>query len=128
MICIFRANDNKSGEIQHMVIAAKAQTSTARRVRKAKPQVPQRMYPESRVNRIATLELGESESAAIRLPLDGGLDKDHVKDTLESLRLSIAKAMNVAGKRSGNTYTVESGQFFVAKGDIVVTVVVTRTA
>lgn len=96
-------------------------------MRKTQGVPAQRNYPESRVNRIAELEVGQSESAAIRLTFGKGLDKDMVAAMSDSLRNSLAKAADVAAKRSGHLYTTETGEFFVAKGDIIVTAVATRT-
>jgi hypothetical protein len=95
--------------------------------RKPRAVAPQRMYPESRVNRMCTLEVGESEAASRRLEFGDVQDGETVQGELEVLRSTISKAAQVASKRSGHTYTTETGQFFTRSNDIVLVAVATRT-
>lgn len=87
----------------------------------------QRVVSDSRPNRIAALEVGQSESAVIRLSLEEAVDVD-VQATINDLKSTMSKAAVRAAERTGYTYMTESGTTLTSTGGIIVFSVVTRTA
>lgn len=87
----------------------------------------QRFHPESRVNRIAALEVGESVSESKRLTVDeyvkGGGEK-----AMASLKQTMSTAAARAGKKAKRKFTTECGEFKTRFGHVIVCAVVTRTA
>ena len=84
-----------------------------------------RNFPDSRANKIATLEVGESYSTSIRLDISN-YDKDGISDQKTKLRNTINKAASNAEKRSGRSFVIEAGEFFTRSYYLIITVVVTR--
>lgn len=88
-------------------------------------QTPQRIHPDSRPNRLAALEIGESISEARRIDLDTS-PKDTIEAETEKLKSVMSKAANFATKRSGYKFITEVGDFRTRSGDLMVVAVVTR--
>lgn len=76
---------------------------------------------------IAALDVGECYSRSQRLDFDM-LTRAELQAANEGLRNSIAPAVRRAGNDTGNAYTVEAGEWRTTSRDLVVTVIVTRTA
>lgn len=85
----------------------------------------ERLHINSRATRIAELKMGESYTESVRCDFDN-MGKEQTKQAKENLRNTLNKAMSNATKRSGKTYTLESGEFFTRTYDIMVCAVVTR--
>lgn len=86
-----------------------------------------RHHPESRANKIAALQLGETYSEAVVFEFDF-VQRDEMLLRSENLRATFSSAVARAGERTaGHKYRMNSGSFIGStSGDIVVTVAVTR--
>ena len=96
-------------------------------INKQKVQPVQRVHPNSRPNRMAELEKGESVSEARRISIDHAT-KDSMEEAYTSLKSVMSKAANFATKRSGYQFITEMGDFRTRSGDLIVVAVVTRIA
>ncbi len=87
----------------------------------------QRFHATSRPNKIAALEIGDSDAMAVRIDFDTQT-KEAIDNAVNLLKSNMGKAADTAAKRSGNKYITEIGKFFTRSGDIVVVSTVTRMA
>lgn len=86
-----------------------------------------RLHVNSRPNRIATLEVGESESITKRLDFDS-IDKETLRSERTSLSNTMSRAIAHAKQRCDGEFVMDSGHYFTQSGDIMLVVSVTRTA
>lgn len=96
---------------------------------KAKPETKamQRVHPDSRSNKIANLEVGESYAEAHRInPEDVAMEVIEVRTT--NLRSTMGKAAARANERTGNSYTTELGGYVTNGKAYIVCATVTRVA
>lgn len=102
-------------------------TKTVKPVAQVQPvlQIPKRMHPTSRVNRIVALECGASLSEAVRIDPDHA-DKDTIKSKALLLKSAMSKAADTATRRSGFKFITEVGEFRTRSEDIMLVAVVTR--
>jgi hypothetical protein len=81
----------------------------------------------SRSNRIANLEIGETEAIVTRLDFDT-TTKEVITDTINRNKSTMSGAVGRAKRiRPGTQFSVEVGDMFTRNGDILIVVAATRT-
>lgn len=83
-------------------------------------------YMPSLLAQLVGLEVGDCVSRAKHLDGDEAT-KEVLGSAIADLRNSVAAAVNRASKKTGNSYTVETGEFRGRSLDVNAVVVVTRT-
>jgi hypothetical protein len=93
------------------------------------PQSPasEEVAQVSLAQQIADLAVGKSVAIADRLDGDEAT-KEVIRETRLRQRNTVAAAVSRAKARSGGTFTVEGGEITTRSLDILITLVVTRTA
>jgi hypothetical protein len=76
---------------------------------------------------VEALDVGETFARAIRFDADE-TQKDVPLDALRALRLSTQATVHRISQRTGNNYTIESGEFRTTSRDIMACLCITRTA
>jgi hypothetical protein len=82
---------------------------------------------DSMVGRLARLDIGETETRAIRIECDKAT-KDTIMETINKLRSNIAATVKQAVDKTGHKYTVETGDIRTRSFDFLLIVAVTRLA
>lgn len=82
-------------------------------------------HANSRPNRIAALDVGQSVAEATRFAFDAATKED-IKACLTNLRGTMTKAAHLATQRSGHEFTTDTFTSLTYSGDIMVVGVVTR--
>lgn len=95
--------------------------------KKTAPKTAETAPVPSRVQQIADLDVGKSASFVERLDGDEAT-KEVILATRDSLLNTTASVVKRAKDKTGQSYTVENGTMTTRSLDIVVIVVVTRTA
>jgi len=86
-----------------------------------------KVQTDSLANRITRLELGRTVAESVRLDFDK-TTRDAFRETVKALRSTMSKAAERARGRSGNEYSIETGDFLTRSGDLMIVATVTRTA
>lgn len=93
----------------------------------ASPPPIRAQHADSRPNRIALLDIGESESMAQRIPMRDAT-AERITASTTAVKGNMSKAAERACERTGNTYTTETVTSLTRSNDVLVITVVTRTS
>lgn len=85
------------------------------------------LQPGSLTQRLASLEIGESESKVRRIECDQAT-KDTLMSTITALRNGVASCVKRASDLTGHRYVVESGDIRTKSYDFLMVVTITRLA